>query len=176
MKNRLVVYLFYLVLVSFAATGVSFACFETAISGSDEANVAQAVIKYVPLTATLNGAEITGIDNGLSISEVKPGDLLVYTFNVTNFKDANINQVLLKYKIDVYFNPSTKELPLTYTLYPSDTYSSAGGGWTYMNYGAQETHNYTLTVSWDAAEDGGEYIGKEQSIQILIEAEQVDST
>jgi uncharacterized repeat protein (TIGR01451 family) len=35
------------------------------------------------------------LESGISLSDVQPGDVLVYTFNIKNYKDTDINEVLL---------------------------------------------------------------------------------
>ena len=175
MKNRALIYLSYLVLVSFVVTGVTFSRYETVLCGSDIANTAQAVIEYVPISATLNDVPISNVENGISIGEAKPGDELVYYFDINNYNNSDINQVLLKYKINISFDPSSTTLPLTYYLMPAESYESAGGSWIYLGFGSEETHSYMLIVSWDELSNGEEYLSQQQNIQIELDAEQVDS-
>ena len=175
MKNRLFLYLSYLVLVSFVVTGITFSRYDTVTSGSDEANAAQAVFEYVPISATINGDPIADIQNGISVADVKPGDELIYYFDIKNYDGSNINQVLLKYNIDVSFSPNPTTLPLTYLLTPADSYPSAGGNWIYLGFDSEETHSYMLMVLWAAADDNPSYIGKQQNVQIQINTEQADS-
>lgn len=175
MKSRLYLFLSYLVVVSSVLTGVSFSRYSTVVSGSGEARVAQAVIEYSPVSATLNDVPITTLESGISISNVMPGDVLIYNFDIKNFNSLLVNQVLLKYAIFVRFSPDPETIPLAYDLTPADPYQSAGGNWTFLGFGPEETHSYTLTVSWDSAETDPAYIGQQQNIQIQIDSEQADS-
>ncbi|MFA5528935.1 MAG: hypothetical protein WC996_10020 [Peptostreptococcales bacterium] len=177
-KKRYYAYLLYLIIVTLIVTGVSFSRYQTIVESSATASVAKPVLAYVPVSATLNGVELTKIQAGIDVSEVLPGDELVYQFKIRNFEgtesNIEVNQVLLKYIIHVTFDPSVPNLPLTYDIEPTGVYPSAGGNWTYLSFGSQITHSYTLTVSWDESEIDPIYKDKQQSIHIQIDAEQAD--
>lgn len=177
-KKRYFVYLIYLIMVTLIVTAVSFSRYATTLESSDQVSVAKPVIVYEPVSATLNGDTIADISAGIAITDLLPGDELIYNFHIHNFQgvepNVELNQVFLKYMINVTFNPSTTTLPLTYTIQPAELYPSAGGDWTYLYYGTQVTHSYTLTVSWDEADNGAIYKDKQQIIQIQIDAEQAD--
>ncbi|HVI43110.1 MAG TPA: hypothetical protein VM577_21080 [Anaerovoracaceae bacterium] len=172
MKNRFYIFLTYLVLISLVVAGVSMSRYETTMTGSDIAVIGQAVIDYVPVSATLNGEPIPA-SGGINISDLSAGSVVVYKFDINNYKDGNLNQILLKYKISVSFNPDPKTIPLTYTLTPDDTYQSAGdGGWVLLGYSSEETHHYTLRIIWDGAEIDPAYLNQQQTVQLKINAEQ----
>jgi hypothetical protein len=172
MKNRLYIIITYLVLISLVIAGVSMSRYETTVAGSDVAAIGQAVLDYIPVGATLNGVPIT-TSGGINISDLSPGSTLVYKFDINNYKDGNLNQILLKYKISVSFNPDPKTIPLTYTLTADDTYqSSEDVGWVLLGFTSEETHSYTLTIVWDGAEIDPAYLNQQQTVQLKINAEQ----
>jgi hypothetical protein len=173
MKKMLPFYLVYLIIVTMIVTGVSFSKYGTIVDGADSARVAKPVLRYVPLSATYNGVALGGVSGGLEFDEVEPGDELIYYFEIRNFENEELNEVLLKYNIEISVEPEGV-LPLEVTVTPSAVYPSAGSGWTLLNMGEEITHSYTLTIHWDEAETGSEYGNQEQVIRITINAEQVD--
>jgi hypothetical protein len=175
MNKRLYAYMTYLIIVTLVVTAVSMSRYATMVTGSEEVGVAKVVIQYEPISATLNGNAINSVADGITVSNVLPADVLEYHFSIKNYAGDNLNQVLMKYRIIINIVPNPTQLPLTYILTPDDIYHSASGEWTYMGYGEKETHNYTLTVTWEENEDDPSYKSKEQSIQIQIDSEQVDS-
>lgn len=175
MNNRMHIYLVYLLLVSFFLTGISLSRYSKFIPAVQEARVAQAVFEYVPVGAALNGVPVASVTDGINVSGALPGDVLVFDFNIVNFNGAKINQVLLKYNIAVVFSPEPATLPLTYEIVPAGSYPSAGGNWTYLGFGEEKTHSYSLKVMWAENDNAPAYIGQQQTIQIKIDAEQADS-
>ncbi|MDX9871494.1 MAG: hypothetical protein RBT41_03620 [Clostridia bacterium] len=174
MNQKIHHYLIIFTIAALALTGLSFARYAKTIATGSEARVARVVFKYVPVGATLNGTPLSGLEDGLDISGALPGDELVYHFEIRNYDGALDNQVLMKYNISVVFSPDPTVLPLDYTLTPAGSYSSAGGGWTRMGFNGQETHGYTLTVAWDESEDTVNYLQRAQTMQLQIDAEQMD--
>jgi hypothetical protein len=146
--------------------------YETTVTGSSSAVVGQAVIDYIPVSATLNGEPIDAGSGGINISDLSAGSELIYKFNITNFKGDNTNDVLLKYKISVSFNPDPKTIPLTYTLTPDGAYQSAGDGWILLGFDSEETHSYTLKIVWSEADIDPAYLNQQQSVKLTINAEQ----
>ncbi|MCE5195863.1 MAG: hypothetical protein LLG09_01850 [Negativicutes bacterium] len=175
MKKSYVVYLLYLLMVTVVVAAVSLSKFSTTGEGTDTVSVAKPVLSYLPQSAELNGTEILEIGSGLHVGDLLPGDILVYHFDIVNFENSNLNQVLLKYRVTVEWNPVLPNLPFSYTLEPAATYDSAGDGYVYLGFGGQITHSYTLTITWDETDAGSAYLDKQQTLQIKIEAEQVDS-
>lgn len=172
--KRYFIYLVYLLLVTSIVSSVSLSKYAISIGGSDTAVVARPVFSYEPVSATLNGDDIPDIDVGITHSDIKPGDELVYHFRINNFEGGDTNQVTLKYLIEVFFDPDTLNLPFSYTLVPAETYPSAGGGWTYLGFEQTESHSYTLTINWDETDEDPIYQDKQQSIRIEVNAQQVD--
>lgn len=172
MKNRLYIFIAYLMLVSLLIAGISMARFETTLTGSGEAVVGRAIIDYVPVSATLNGKPVTVGSGGINVSDLSAGSEMIYRFNINNYKGESRNQVLLKYKISVGFDPDPRTIPLAYTLEPGGTYQSAGEGWILLGHSSDETHSYTLTIVWDELETDPEYLNRQQELRLTIDAEQ----
>lgn len=172
MKNRLYIFISYLVLISLLIAGISMSRFESTITGSGGVIVGRAVIDYVPVSATLNGEPIDAGSGGINISDLTAGSAVVYEFDINNYKGDSINEVLLKYKISVGFDPEPRTIPLTYTLTPDGTYQSAGDGWTLLGFASEETHSYTLTILWDEAETDPDFLNQQQVLKLVIDAEQ----
>jgi hypothetical protein len=149
--------------------------YTNSVSGIQNVTVAQMIAEYVPDSATLNGVPVTVAESGIALDDMRPGDVLIYHFNIENYKDADINKVLLKYSIEVSPSPEPAAIPLNYILSPDDACESAGDNWTYMGYGTEETHGYTLTVTWDASAIDPAYMSRQQNIQVRVNIEQVDS-
>ncbi|HSN95474.1 MAG TPA: hypothetical protein VLR89_10500 [Anaerolineaceae bacterium] len=175
MKKRYLVYLAYLLLVTLTVTAVSLSRFSTTVQSSAQVSVARPVLNYVPQSLTLNGVAYTSSGNNLSLSDLKPGDSLVYKFDINNFEGGLMNQVKLQYRVSVFFDPATPTLPLTYTLVPDGSYPSAGSGYTYLGFGSAITHGYTLTVNWAAGELDPAYANKAQIIRIQVDSYQADN-
>lgn len=175
--KRYFIYLVYLLLVTSIVSSVSLSKYAISIGGSDTAVVARPVFSYEPVSATLNGDDIPDIDVGITHSDIKPGDELVYHFRINNFEGGDTNQVTLKYIIEVFFDPDTLNLPFSYTLEPVEVpaeYSFAEGSWTYLGFEQTESHSYTLTINWDETDEDPIYQDKQQSIRIEVNAQQVD--
>lgn len=169
--NRRYVYLIYLCVVTLVMTVVSFSRYSTTVEGGDLAAVAAPVIDYIPVSAQFNGDAIDIIGEGIVLSGLEPGDELIYVFDISNNDGTRQNQVLLKYKIAVTFDPDPKTIPLTYTITPAMEYQGTGE-WTFLGFDGLETHSYTLTVLWSGEEDDMSYFDKEQQIEITINTEQ----
>lgn len=176
MKYRLLLFVTYLVLLSFIGTAVCFSQYRTRTYGTGQTNAALAVIDYFPVSATINGVSLTNVGNGISITDVKPGDVLVCNFEIRNYKGTNINEVLLKYHIKATFSPDPETLPLSYTITPASSYPSVGGDWSYLYYGSEQTHSYTLKVTWLTGENDDKYLNRHQIINIAVDAQQMDTT
>jgi len=165
-----------MIVVSLVVTAVSFSRYSTTVEGSTQVSVAKPVVEYIPGKLTLNGVPLTTSAGGISLTDVMPGDELVYAFEIRNFTEDDENQVLMQYWINVIYDPADPTvLPLQDTLVAGGTYPSAGGDWVYLGFGEQITHSYTLTVSWDEGEVDPAYMNQEQSIQIQINSQQADS-
>lgn len=166
-KRNIYIYLLYLLLVTTVITGVSLSRYSKLFTGEDTALAARIVVDYVPVSATLNGDPVADINDGISLTDITKGDVLVYNFDVRNHDGVSRTQVAFRYKITISFNPSAKVLPLTYTLSPS-----SGESWTSMGFNSDETDAYTLTVTWPTALDGG--ASQTQEVIVTVDYEQVD--
>ena len=174
MKKKYYVYLIYLSVVTLVVTVVSFSRYSATVEGGGSVTVAVPVIEYIPVSATFNDEPITDITGGgIVLHDLRPGDELVYRFNISNHDGARRNQVLLKYDISVAFDPDPQVIPLEYTISPAAVYRSQGE-WTYLGFEEQETHSYTLTVLWSGDQYDMSYLDKEQLIEIRIDTEQAD--
>lgn len=179
MKARHYLYVIYLIIVTLIVTGVSFSRYSTTITTSSTAVVAAPVLNYKVVSAKLNGDDLTLNSESINLENVLPGDELVYQFEINNFDDSEpgkINQVLLRYKLLVEFDPSEKQLPLSYDLESDQQSSLSPDEWIYLGFGTQETHGYTLTVTWDEDESGDIYEDQSQTVKIEVLAEQARST
>lgn len=172
MKKNLLFPLVYLVLLTICVAGVSFSKYQVSACGTDVARVARPVIIIAPQSATLNGNAISNISSGISLSNLQPGDVLVYDFAIQNHDtNGNINEVKLRYNINVSFSSST--LPLSYTLTNGGTAYS--GGWVTLAPGSTDSQAYELTVTWDSAQAGPDYTNQNENVQVTVNVEQVDS-
>ncbi len=175
MKKNLLFPFVYLVLLTICIAGVSASKYQVSSCGADVARVARPVIAIAPISAKLNGTDIPAdISAGIALKNLQPGDVLIYDFQIQNYDaSANINEVLLRYCVNVNFVPSTSTLPLTYTLTTGgEAYT---GTWVSLGYGTNSSQSYELTVTWDADKADSDYTGKTQNVQISVNAEQVDS-
>ena len=172
MKNRLHIYITYIALISLLMAGISMSRFETTMTGSGEALVGRPVIDCVPISAELNGEPVAMSGGEIDISGLTAGDELVYRFSVNNFKGDITNEILLKYKVSVSFDPDPPTIPLTWTITPEAFYPSAGGGWTLMGFEPAVAQGYTLTVRWDESKTDPAFLNRQQSLRLKIEAEQ----
>jgi|GEM_PF-1595820 len=181
MKKDLLYPLVYLVLLSICIAGFSVSKYQNSVGGSDSATVARPVVNIVPEDATFTAYDNTvttytadQLVGGITLPNLQPGSTLVYDFKVRNYDDNNnLNQVTMKYRLSAVFEPNSVELPLTADIEPRGSYGAAGG-WTPMGYDAPADHEYTLTVTWVASDDSGDYTDKNQNINVTVDAEQVD--
>lgn len=128
MKKRYYSYLIYLLVISLVVAAVSFSRYTTTVDGSAQVTVARPVLTYTPRSLTYNNTPIFEIGEGINLTDVMPGDVLVYEFDIQNYDGSKQNQVLLKYLITIIFDPAEPTtLPLTYTLVSDDTYDNEIG-------------------------------------------------
>lgn len=175
MKKNIFVYILYLIILTICVANFSLSRYETSVTGTDEARVAKAVFDCVPVSAVLNGEALTGISDGVTVSNAEPGTELIYTFNICNFSGTETNEVHLNYNIQVEFSPSTPALPLNYTLQKAGGGSYSEGSWVDMGCGTPSLDTYILTVNWAKSDDGEEYLDTQQTIKIKMTVEQLDS-
>ncbi len=175
MMKRFYVYITYLIFLTMVVTAISFSRYAHTITGQGQASVAKVVVEQVPVSAYHNGVELSDIASGLNAIDMLPGDVIVYNFNIVNFKGSDINQVAVKYYISVSYSPSDpKTLPIIEALTPGGSYPSAGEGWTYLGLSSQITHSYALTLTWGSSLIDSSYKSLAQNISVIINVEQVD--
>lgn len=147
-KLPLTAVLTYLIVVTLVATGVSLSAYVSTASGGDEARVAKFEIVVTDSGRTELTANFT--------AEIKPGDTLG-TFDV-----ENKSEVAVQYSAEV--NNLTNNLPITATVTEGQSGKLQPG---------KKTAG-AVTVRWNPTETDAEYMGKVDSIQIVITAEQID--
>ncbi|MBP3624735.1 MAG: hypothetical protein J6J05_02710 [Peptococcaceae bacterium] len=147
-KLPLTAVLTYLIVVTLVATGVSLSAYVSTASGGDEARVAKFEIVVTDSGRTELTANFT--------AEIKPGDTLG-TFDV-----ENKSEVAVQYSAEV--NNLTNNLPITATVTEGQSGKLQPG----------EKKAGAVTVRWNPTATDAEYMGKVDSIQIVITAEQID--
>lgn len=156
-KSRLMGYLLLLTAASFGVISMSYARYTSQVTRTGTATVA------------LWGSDAT-IEQKvpIDVDGLTPGGSQSFDFMITNTKEGKISQVAQEYSIKV---ETTGNLPLEFTLAPTDPTDSAPNGSSFVNAGTDGklelnskntaeatggslphtdsvTHNYTLTVEW----------------------------
>lgn len=147
-KLPLTAVLSYLIVVTLVATGVSLSAYVSTASGGDEARVAK-----FNIVVTDNGQ--TTLTKNFTAA-IRPGDTLG-TFDVKNG-----SEVAVQYSAKVI--NLTNNLPITATVTGGQSGILQPGG----------TAEGAVTVHWASTANDAEYMGKVDSIQIVITAEQID--
>ena len=174
MKKKLLFPLVYLVLLTICIAGYSASRYQVSACGTDIARVARPIITIVPVSAKLNTTDLTAeqMVGGINLTNLQPGDILVYDFQVCNYDSSmNINEVLLRYSVNAVL--SSADLPLTAALTANG--SAYNNEWVTLGYGTQVANSYELTVTWDPTQtDASIYADKSVNVQIKVNAEQLD--
>lgn len=174
MKKNLLFTLVYLVLLTICIGGYSASRYQVSSCGTDIARVAKPIITIVPVSATFNKTVLTDdqIAGGINLTNLQPGDTLVYDFQVCNYDNSlNINEVLLRYSVNAVL--SSTDLPLSATLKASG--ADYNNEWVTMGYGTQVADSYELTVVWDPAKtDATIYADKSVNVQIKVNVQQLE--
>lgn len=169
LRSRGTIYLLAIfALLSFTVSAQTHAKYHSSVSGSDSAQVAVAVTELVPVSANLNGTEITSISDGISLGGMKAGDTLSYHFQVRNYTGQIVSKVGMNYRIDILFSPESLSIPLTYSLTRNGTIQTSGT----LGSGVEEAHDFILTVLWDDSQVG--YANQKQSLAIELTSTQSD--
>lgn len=165
-------YIFYLFILSFVFTGVSFSKYISTSSGNDSARVARWVVHTEPTTVLSESEAIYGANSR------------AYSFTVSN-KDAeeNISEVAISYSVVIALPDGKGDLvgkvltvslkdgfevdcPLTQS---GDTLIYSGGS---LSCGVEDTDSYTLTFAVDPTELTDEVIF--ENVLVDVVAEQMD--
>lgn len=163
-----------LVLASFWLMSNIYAKYATEASGSDEARVA----------LWGNSQSIALSPDNSRLPQV-PGETCTYTLIVSNKNEnGKISEVTQKYGIEVV---TSGNLPLKYTISEKGTQigqefqeTAQTNTWKIseanmvFQAGVEDSHTYTLTVTWPEGKNSASLAGIPDSIQINICAEQVD--
>ena len=149
-KLPLTAVLSYLIVVTLVATGVSLSAYVSTASGGDEARVAKFEIV---VTAGSNNKVV--LTEPIDIA-IKPGE----TFG--EFTVTNSSEVAVQYFAAV--NNLTQNLPIKTNVEKPQAKVLQ----------PNETATDIVKFYWDVDETNAEYMGKVDSIQIVIIAEQID--
>ncbi len=149
-KLPLTAVLSYLIVVTLVATGVSLSAYVSTASGGDEARVAKFEIV---VTAGSNNKVV--LTESIDIA-IKPGE----TFG--EFTVTNSSEVAVQYFAAV--NNLTQNLPIKTNVEKPQAKVLQ----------PNETATDIVKFYWDVDETNAEYMGKVDSIQIVIIAEQID--
>ena len=109
---------------------------------------------------------------------ILPGDTQSVEFNVKNYENTSINEVLMNYYIEL--NITKSDIPLTYKIYEitdnSETElneTAEGYGPIKLNYGTEEEKKFKIVFLWDEIKNNTSYASKDFKFEIKIKAEQV---
>ena len=163
--GRIVSYLLYLSLVCTLIFGVTYARYSTEVTGGASAQTAAVALdSSLDLTKDLEG--------------MKPGgDVKTISFSVSNKKDNTVSEVAQEYTITLL---TTGNLPLEFTLASASGTADSGGSYALSeeagNYiwrgglfpaGKEETHKYTLTVTWPQDANDTKLMNEIDAIKLL---------
>lgn len=168
--GRIVSYLLYLSLVCTLIFGVTYARYSTEVTGGTSAQTAAVALdSSLDLTEDLKG--------------MTPGDAKPIFFSVSNKKDSTVSEVAQEYTITLL---TTGNLPLKFSIAPSDNIANEqkyatvedeqnkfwSGG--LFPAGKEETHKYTLTVTWPQDANDTKFMNEIDAISLCIDAHQVE--
>lgn len=107
-----------------------------------------------------------------------PGDTKIVNFNVRNFNNSEINEVLMQYYITLDFQKDS--IPFNYEIYQINgandiklNETAKGFGPINLNYGQEETTYFKLICSWKETDNEVIYADKQVAFKIVVNAEQV---
>ncbi len=178
----------YLLIFAVMTSGISLAKYTTSSGDvSDSARVA----KYVFDIADGNGDSASAVLTDMC----KPGDIVFYTVVVNNYVERDNNtvdicEVAQKYTVQISLGGS---LPISAALYAGEvdennvgsltsrssvntqTNSDTCSGIEAMLPSVEQSHEYTLVVSWPESENGLQYSrGGIAEVEIVVVSEQID--
>lgn len=170
-KGRIIAYLLYLAMACTALLGVTYARYQSTVTGTGTAQ-----------TAAMEMNMNTTIDMSEQLRGLKPGETKEIVFEVSNKKAAEVSEVAQDYTISVM---TTGNLPLTYQLTPEGdkgmgSFAEALAGsqkdsqvWTGGFLPAAETaHQYRMTVAWPGADADERYAGEIDLVTLTVDAKQ----
>ena len=120
--------------------------------------------------------ELVNITN--SEEKISPGNTKIVEFDIKNYKDIAINEVLMEYYIVLDIQESS--IPLTYEIYQIKgandeklTQSSKGFGPVRLTYGQQQNQHFKIIFTWSESDNNFTYADKQFIFKIGVNAEQV---
>ena len=117
-----------------------------------------------------------------TLSDIMPGDTVVYDFNIKNANETLTNDILMDYYIKLTWE--NENLPITYSIYDvtsgeenpltinSETNQTAVKQ---IGYNELETHKYRIKFTWPEANNDVSYANKQTSFNIELYAEQASA-
>lgn len=122
--------------------------------------------------------ELENVNTAFVTGRMIPGETRTIEFDVKNFKNADINEVLMQYYIDL--NIETNTIPFTYEIYQVNgtnevklNKTASGFGPVQLGYGSQETKHFKLVISWAETDNNVSYADQQFQFRIAVNAEQV---
>lgn len=113
----------------------------------------------------------------LTTQNLLPGETTSCNFYVRNYNGAKINEVLMKYYLDIEI--TNEGFPLDYQIYDVTGGSNIllnktteGFGPITLNYGTQEEKKYKILFTWDESKNSDTYANKQFDFKILVNAVQ----
>lgn len=113
----------------------------------------------------------------LTADNLLPGNTTSCEFYVRNYNGAKINEVLMKYYLDIEI--TNEGFPLDYQIYDVTRGSNIllnktteGFGPITLNYGTQEERRYKIIFTWDESKNSDTYASSQFDFKILVNAVQ----
>lgn len=113
----------------------------------------------------------------LTTENLMPGDSVSCDFYIRNYNNSKINEVLMKYYINLEI--TKEDFPLNYTIYDitdgrevSLSETTEGFGPITLNYGTVENKKYRIVFTWDEDKNSDTYANKQFIFKILVNATQ----
>lgn len=179
-KQRIIAYTIYFVLACALVSGVTYARYQTEVTGTGTASVAAVAMN-------------SEIDLTNQLKDLVPGGTKTITFAVNNFDGSDskkVSEVSQEYSITIN---TTGNLPLQYELSGelsgtgegagTVVTKQAGGGssldsslvWTggELPHSTKTAHTYTLTVDWPADKNDSAYADEIDLVTLTVDAKQV---
>ncbi len=173
-KSRLLMWVTYGVIVTALVGTTTLSRYMTTVSGTGSATVASV---YVDTTLAV---DLSGLENGTPVT---------VNFDIVNYTGTKASDVTMGYQVEVI---TTGNLPVIYSLAPRSEADATVLGTmidnTFGNDGAYtggtltggvlphsecETHEYTLTATWDTNAKDADYADEVDAVKIVITSSQI---
>lgn len=115
----------------------------------------------------------------VELDSIVPGDTKTYNFAVTNYdtSTSKLNEVTMEYTIEI---EKSDNIPVDIVLYKDsvntnilDNDLKTSGQ--RFGFSEEQTHNYSLIISWDSSNNSYEYNDLTDYLDIKIHSEQITS-